>query len=288
MVSKIPTTLSHSEDYYWENGLLVFTEAYHLKRGYCCKNGCRHCPYDSGKERMRQKITVSWSGGKDSALALHRILTSKIFEVANIHTVIDAATKRVGLHGVSETLIERQAGEIGIPLEKIYIPFSDDTSAYETHLKAFYQRCVEEGIVGVAFGDIHLQDLKEYRILLLKPSGLSAIFPLWGLESSFILKEIIAAGFKTRICAANASLFSIDRVGGIIDDHFVETLPHGIDPCGENGEFHTFVYDGPIFKREIQIATGEVVRQTYRYKKLNAEGQTEDIETAFWFRDLQV
>ncbi len=275
--------MSYSEDYYWENGLLVFTEAYHLKRGYCCQNGCRHCPY--GKERLRQKITVSWSGGKDSALALYKILTSKTFEVANIHTVIDAGTKRVGLHGVSETLIERQAEEIGIPLEKIHIPSTDGTSAYESHLRTFYQRCVEEGIVGVAFGDIHLQDLKEYRILLLKPSGLSAIFPLWGLESSFILKEIIAAGFKTRICAANASLFSIDRVGGIIDDHFVETLPQGVDPCGENGEFHTFVYDGPLFKREIQIVAGEVVRQTYRYKKLNPSGEIEDVETAFWFRD---
>jgi uncharacterized protein (TIGR00290 family) len=267
---------------------MVFTEAYHLKRGYCCKNRCRHCPYGFGKNLSRQKITISWSGGKDSALALHRILSSKTFEVVNLHTVIDENTRRVGLHGVSETLIERQAGEIGIPLEKIYLPSSDDSGAYENHIKKFYQQCAEQGIAGVVFGDIRLQDLREYRILLLKHSGLLAIFPLWGLDSKVILKEFIAAGFKTRICAANASLFSIDQVGIIIDNHFADVLPPWIDPCGENGEFHTFVYDGPLFKKEIPITTGEVVRQTYRYQRLNADGKIENIETAFWFRDLQV
>jgi uncharacterized protein (TIGR00290 family) len=237
---------------------------------------------------MRQKITVSWSGGKDSALSLYRILASKTFEVVHLHTVIEENSRRVGLHGVSEQLIERQAEEIGIPLEKIYVPSSTESVEYETHLKKFYRHCVEQGIAGVAFGDIHLQDLREYRTLLLKPSGLFAVFPLWGLESNLILKEFIAAGFKTRICAANASLFSADQVGKIIDDHFADALAQDIDSCGENGEFHTFVYDGPLFKQEIPITTGEVVRQTYRYKRLNADGKTEDIETAFWFRDLQV
>src|SRR5688500_19860718 len=114
--------MADDPDYYFENGLMVFTEAYHLRRGYCCKSGCRHCPYGFRNNYMQRKVSVSWSGGKDSAFAFYKIISSGLFNVVSIHTVFDEATRRVGLHGVTESLIQRQAEEMGLPLEKIYLP----------------------------------------------------------------------------------------------------------------------------------------------------------------------
>lgn len=272
--------------FYIENGFTVFTAAYHLSRGYCCKNGCRHCPYEFKNERVKKKVSMSWSGGKDSAFALYETLKRSEVDVMNLHTVIDEKTRRVGLHGVPEILIEKQAEAIGLPLEKIYLPAAEDHAAYTTCMRQYYQRCVDSGIDGIVFGDIFLEDLKTYRINLLKPFKLFSSFPLWGRESGKLITDFIDAGFKSTMCSANAALFSKKQLGNIIDREFVASLRSGIDPCGENGEFHTFVFDGPLYKNPIPLTMGEVVQKTYSYQTKNPNGEIENLETVFWFQDL--
>lgn len=277
------------QDFYWENGLMVFTEAYHLKRGYCCQSGCRHCPYRLRKDNnIKKKVSVSWSGGKDSAYALFKIISSDLYTVVSLHTVFDEATKRVGLHGVSQRLIERQAEGIGLPLNKIYLPPSEDHATYGTLMQAFYYDCSRKGIEAIVFGDIFLEDLKNYRLSLLQASRLEALFPLWGMNTRTIVSEFIDAGFKSVICAADSSLFDAKHVGQGIDWYFVNNLPEQADPCGENGEFHSFVFGGPIFKQQIEVKLGEVVEQTYHYQRKNFDGAIEKRESKFWFQDLLV
>ena len=235
---------------------------------------------------LKKKVTISWSGGKDAAFALYKILSSGEYEVVNLHTVMDEETKRVGLHGVSETWIEKQAESIGLPLIKIYLRSSPDHDTYERLMKSFYRQCARQDIEGVVFGDIFLEDLRQYRVQLLKDSGLTPIFPLWDIETPILLGDVVRAGFKARICSANASMFKEAELGKTIDLSFSESLMPGVDVCGENGEYHTFVYDGPIMKKPVRIKPGEIVKKFYTYQRKNMDGKIERIETAFWFQDL--
>jgi uncharacterized protein (TIGR00290 family) len=234
----------------------------------------------------KKKVTISWSGGKDSAFALFKILLSKEYDVVNLHTVIDEETKRVGLHGIREKLIEAQAACIGIPLKKIYLPASENHDAYKKCMQKFYRECAQHDIDGVVFGDIFLEDLKNFRLSLLGPSKLFAVFPLWKLDSRILVTDFINTGFKTTICSANASLFAEHHLGSFVDKQFLETLSSEIDPCGENGEFHTFVFDGPLFKRPVQITKGDLVKKTYVYQKKRDDGTLENLQSTFWFQDF--
>ncbi len=273
-------------DFYWENGFIVFTEAFHLKRGYCCKNGCRHCPYQPKRKVDKQKITISWSGGKDSAFALYKILQCNVYDVVSLHTIINEQTRRVGMHGVREELIDQQAACIGIPLRKIYLESSESHAAYETLMRSFYKDCAVEGIYAVAFGDIFLEDLRRYREELLSESALLPIFPLWKIDSTILIHDFINAGFKTLICSANSKFFKRSDLGKTIDHVFVNNLPDGVDSCGENGEFHTLVYDGPIFKKPIALNMGEIVTKHYTNQQRNEDGSLSTFETNFLFQDL--
>ncbi|WP_317195251.1 diphthine--ammonia ligase [Chryseosolibacter histidini] len=234
----------------------------------------------------KKKVTISWSGGKDSAFALYKVLQAREFEVVSLHTVINEETKRVGMHGVRETLIERQAEALGLPLQKLYLEGSEDHDAYTRLMSDFYTQCIREHIHAVVFGDIFLEDLKIFREQLLKSSGLQGIFPLWKQDTRQLITDFIHADFKTLICAANAKYFSAAQMGKTIDDAFVRQLPEEVDPCGENGEFHTFVYQGPIFKTPASYVAGEVVKKTYTYHKADASGAPVKIETTFLFQDL--
>lgn len=231
---------------------------------------------------MKKKVTFSWSGGKDSAFALFRIQVSGEYEIVSLHTTINAETKRVGLHGVRENLIEQQAASIGIPLTKIYLPSSQTNDEYEKVMKGFYQQCSRQGIEGIVFGDINLQDLRQYREQLLMPSSLEGIYPLWNLNTIAMVNDIINSGFKTVICSADGKYFDQSILGRTIDQHFINDLPNGVDPCGENGEFHSFVYDGPIFKKRVEFEKGNVVRREYEIKKDNGKATV----IPFWFIDL--
>jgi uncharacterized protein (TIGR00290 family) len=235
----------------------------------------------------KKKMTISWSGGKDSAFALYKILLSGEFEVVNLHTVIDEKSRRVGLHGVREALIERQAEHLRLPLEKIYLRESDNHSAYAAVMTKYYLDCAEKGIQVVGFGDIFLEDLRDYRMELLKPSQLEATFPLWKIDTGILVRDFLDVGFRTMICAADAKFFS-DRHLIEMDQKFLETLHPSVDLCGENGEFHTYVFDGPIFKKPISVTGGEVVKKTYSYQKKNQNDEIEKVESAFWFQDLLI
>jgi uncharacterized protein (TIGR00290 family) len=234
----------------------------------------------------KKKVTISWSGGKDSALALHRIFTSGEFEICHLHTVIDAGTKRVGLHGVREVLIEKQAKALGLKLVKLYLPASNDHDTYEQLMRAFYTQCFNEGIQGVVFGDIFLEDLKHFRERMLHAASLEGIFPLWKEDSKTLISEFISKGFKTIICSANAALFQSSEVGKTIDQAFINDLPPLVDPCGENGEFHTFVFDGPEFAKPVLLKKGEVIKKEYHYRITLPDGTVQDTWSSFWFQEL--
>jgi uncharacterized protein (TIGR00290 family) len=234
----------------------------------------------------KKKMTVSWSGGKDSAFALFKIMASGEYEVVSLHTVIDRDNHRVGLHGVREELIEAQAASLGFPLVKLYLPATNDHEAYASLMKSFYRISAADDITHVMFGDIFLEDLKTFREDLLKPSGLIPEFPLWQIDTRLLISDFIHSNFKTVICSADASLFSEEQVGITLDERFYSHLSPGTDPCGERGEFHTFVYDGPIFKRPIGFDKGEVVQKVYHYNKRNPDGTLGKLKSAFWFQDL--
>jgi uncharacterized protein (TIGR00290 family) len=232
------------------------------------------------------KASISWSGGKDSAFALYKILRSGHYDVVSLHTVINEETRRVGMHGVHEDLIERQAESVGIPLQKIYLETSESHAAYEALMKLSYRIFADAGVEAVVFGDIFLEDLKKFREQLIRPSGVMPVFPLWKLDSKKMIDDFINAGFKTLICAANAKFFKPEAMGKLIDHHFVSSLPADVDACGENGEFHTFVYDGPIFKKPVVVSKGEIITKQYQYRQQNADGSFKDLQSEFLFQDL--
>lgn len=231
------------------------------------------------------KITISWSGGKDSAFALYGLLQSRKFEVVHIHTVIDSDTRRVGLHGVREEMIEAQAVQLGLSLVKGSLKSSGSGSAYEELVRGMYRSFREEGITHILFGDIFLEDLRSYREGLLQESGLIPVYPLWKKDSHALVKEFVGAGFKTIVCAANERCYEAGMLGKTIDQDLLERLPGDVDPCGENGEFHTFVSEGPIFRKQVPVTLGEVVSRSYEYAVME-NGQETRKKTVFYFQDL--
>jgi len=234
----------------------------------------------------KMKVTISWSGGKDSAFALYKVLNDGGYEVVNLHTVIDEETKRVGLHGVREELIEEQAENIGLSLTKVYLSRTEDHEAYEALMTSYYRQCARQGIEGVVFGDIFLEDLKKYREKLVKPSGITPLFPLWKSNTAELFEEFIRTGFKTVICSANAALFEESQLGSTMELTTPELFKHGVDVCGENGEYHTLVFDGPIFKKPIALELGELVEKNYSYQMKGHDEKIKTIESSFLFQDL--
>ncbi|HEY3402489.1 MAG TPA: diphthine--ammonia ligase [Ohtaekwangia sp.] len=234
----------------------------------------------------KKKVTISWSGGKDSAFALYKILLSGEYTVVSLHTVINRETGRVGLHGVREDLIDYQANSLGIPLHKIYVQRSEDHHAYEQAMRSFYQQCVRDQTSGIVFGDIFLEDLRAYREKLLSDFPIQSFYPLWKIDTAVLIHDFIHAGFKTVVCSAHTRFFSKEQLGKVIDQDFVLQLPEEVDPCGERGEFHTWVYDGPLFKKPLLFSRGEVIEKSYHYKKVNAKGQEEELNESFYFQEL--
>jgi uncharacterized protein (TIGR00290 family) len=234
---------------------------------------------------LKKKVTISWSGGKDSAFALYKALASGEFDVVNLHTIVDEDSRRVGMHGVRESLIEKQAEQIGLPLEKIYLPASNDHDLYKSTMQKYYRACAAMGIEGIVFGDIFLEDLRDFRVALLNRSKLTASFPLWMVNTKILIQDFIELGFKTTLCAADAKFFSPDQLC-LVDHNFLATLPPGVDRCGENGEFHTFVFDGPLFKKPVPVRKGELVKKTYDYQTKEPTGEIKKLESSFWFQDL--
>ena len=216
----------------------------------------------------REKIVFSWSGGKDSAMALKQILAGGRYEVVALLTSVAEQFERVSHHGVRSELLELQAAAVGLPLDKLYLPSSANhpctNDVYEEIMRTAMLRYCEAGVRTVAFGDIFLEDLRQYRERNLATVGMQAIFPLWKRDTGELLDQFISSRWKAYISCAEAKL-GPTFAGRAIDAAFRRDLPPGIDPCGEFGEYHSFVYDGPIFQRPVPVEVGEVVVRDGRF-----------------------
>lgn len=224
-----------------------------------------------------------WSGGKDSAFCLHKVLSEKSFEVKYLLCTLNENFRRVSMHGVREELLDAQAAATGIPLLKVWVK-EGSNAEYEQQMEKVLKQARSEGIVHVIFGDIFLEDLRAYREQNLARVNMQAVFPLWNMNTSELLNRFIALGFKTVLCCSNANILGEEWVGREIDESFIQELPAQVDPCGENGEYHSFCYDGPLFKQPVRFKKGEKV---YRPVEINSDDKAgESHKPGFWFCDL--
>jgi len=214
---------------------------------------------------LPEKVLFSWSGGKDSALALREILVSGEFEIAALLTTVTADYDRISMHGVRRTLLERQADSLGFPLEIVSISKNSSNEEYEANMRRVLTQHLVAGVSSVAIGDVFLEDVRQYRERNLAKIGMKGIFPLWRRDTRELVRTFIDLGFEAIITCVDSQALSQDFVGRVIDRQFVDGLPPLVDPCGENGEYHSFVYDGPIFREPIRHAVGEVVLRDDRF-----------------------
>jgi uncharacterized protein (TIGR00290 family) len=240
---------------------------------------------------MKEKIAFCWSGGKDSALALHRLLVSDQYEVVSLLTTCNEHYQRVSMHGVRLELLEQQAREIGLPLEKMFVSRQCTNAEYTNTMKKHLLACQAQGVTGFAFGDIFLEDLKQWREENLAQLGMTGVFPIWKEDTRVLIREFVALGFGSVICCVNDAYLDEAVLGRNIDCDFLESLPPDVDPCGENGEFHSFAFAGPIFQRPIAFRVGEKI---YRPVEDTSSGGTSSAcplpggrqTKGFWFCDL--
>jgi len=223
----------------------------------------------------KKRVAVSFSG-KDSTLALYDLLHSHEYEVKLLFSTVTDGFNRTSIHGVREELLEAQAESIGLPLQKIRIPEQCSNEIYGSIMKRELASMKELGIDHIAFGDLFLEDVRNYREEMLKPVGMTPVFPLWGINTTELIERFLSLGFRTITTCVDLTQLPEDFSGREINRHFLEELPKGVDPCGENGEFHSFVFDGPIFKKPIHFKIGE--------KKLSDDIYTG--QTRFCFTDL--
>lgn len=214
---------------------------------------------------MPQKILLAWSGGKDSALALDELLRVEDYEVVGLLTTLTEGYDRVSMHGVRKALLEQQALSLGLPLEEVYIPQECSNEQYEARMQETMGRCAHAGITAVAFGDLFLEDIRAYREKKLSRAGLKAHFPLWHRKTTELARFFIDRGFEAVVTCVDSQALGFSFVGRNFDDGFLLDLPPGVDPCGENGEFHSFVGDGPLFRERIPFKKGEVVLRENRF-----------------------
>lgn len=233
---------------------------------------------------MKPKAIFNWSSGKDSALALHKILQEDQFEITALLTSINQQFQRISMHGVQVLLLEKQAESLGFPLIKMEIPKEPTMEAYREIMSKTMNNIKSSGVNHSIFGDIFLEDLRTYREEQLQPMGIKAVFPLWKQNTNYLIQEFLDLGFKTIVTCVNETYLDKSFAGRIIDESFIKDLPKNVDPCGENGEFHTFTFEGPIFKNKIEFEIGETVKKTY--PKPKSDESESDGEYVFWFCDL--
>jgi len=210
-------------------------------------------------------VLFSWSGGKDSAMALYEILAAQQYQVAALLTTVTEDYQRISMHGVRRDLLQRQADSLGFPLEEIMISRQSSNDEYESRMADVLVRYQEQGVRSVVFGDIFLEDLKVYREKNLARLGMKGIFPIWKRTSDELIHSFIRLGFKAIIVCVDTKTLDGSFAGRVIDEQFVSDLPKGVDVCGENGEFHSFVSEGPIFKKKITYKPGEAVLREGRF-----------------------
>jgi len=208
---------------------------------------------------------MAWSSGKDSALALYEVLNTGDYEVIALLTTVTRDYDRISIHGVRRVLLEQQATALHFPLEEMFIRKGASNAEYESELLKVLRRYRDNSVCSVVLGDIFLADVRKYRERLLAEIGMRGLFPLWGKNTRLLASRFIELGFKAVVTSVDSTLLAKDFVGREFDEEFLSRLPANVDPCGENGEFHSFVYDGPIFNEKIAFKKGEIVLRDNRF-----------------------
>ena len=208
---------------------------------------------------MAEKVLLAWSGGKDSAITLYEIQQRPEYQVVSLLTTLTADYDRVSMHGVRRALLEQQAESLSIPLHEVFISKEATNEEYASKMQAALTDFKKAGVSSVVFGDIHLEDVRKYREDNLYKAGMKAIFPIWGRDTAELTRSFIDLGFKAIVTCVDSKVLDKTFAGRIIDESFMAQLPANVDPCGENGEFHSFVFDGPTFNSRIQYTVGQIV-----------------------------
>lgn len=213
---------------------------------------------------------LSFSGGKDSVLALHKLMKEPNYEVSYLLITMSADYNRSSIHGIRDELIEAQVKALNVPVKKVFLPDPCPNEVYEEAMSDAMDEALQSGITHVAFGDINLKDIREYREKQLEPLPVDVVFPLWGHPTNHLIDEFVDLGYKTVITTIDPNKVPEAFLGQVIDKNLLNKLPDGVDPCGENGEFHTFVYDGPLFREPVK----------YKLKDDVVQGEF------YWYRDF--
>jgi len=209
----------------------------------------------------KPKLLLSWSSGKDSAWALHVLRGRGEYEVAGLFTTFNAEFDRVAMHGVRRELAEAQARSAGLPLSWIALPHPCSNAQYEQIMAGLLQSARGDGIAHMAFGDLFLADIRAYREKQLAGTGITPLFPLWGTDTAALSREMITTGLRAVLTTVDPKHLPREFAGQTFDESLLERLPAGVDPCGENGEFHTFCYAGPMFRRPVALRSGAIVER---------------------------
>lgn len=208
---------------------------------------------------MRKKTWLSWSSGKDSAWALHVLRQSAEYDVTGLFTTINSQFERVAMHAVRVELLRQQAQAIGLPLYLIEIPYPCSNEQYAAVMTDFVAQASNEAVRCMAFGDLYLQEVRSYREERMQGSGIEPVFPLWGRPTRELLEEMLAGGLRACLTCVDPRVLPAEFAGRELTPALLQSMPSCIDPCGENGEFHSFVFDGPMFAYPLDIEMGEVV-----------------------------
>ncbi len=214
---------------------------------------------------MATRAILAWSGGKDSALALHEVRRVGLYEVVGLLTTITQDYDRVCMHGVRTALLEQQAAALELPLDKIYLAKDETQDGYDTKMLAGLTRCRQRGIETVVFGDIFLEDVRQYRESNLSRVGMQAVFPLWHRETRKLARSFVETGFKAIVACIDLHALTPAFAGRDYDSAFLADLPPAVDPCGERGEFHSFVHDGPLFRQPVRFVMEHAVTRENRF-----------------------
>jgi uncharacterized protein (TIGR00290 family) len=212
-----------------------------------------------------ESVLVSWSGGKDSALALYELLKSQKYRIASLLTTVTEDYDRISMHGVRRVLLEQQAAALGFPLEQVFISRNASNEEYEARMEQVLAKHKEAGVTSVVFGDILLEDLRAYREDKLATLAMQGIFPIWKRDTRALAHSLTALGFEAVTTCVDTRMLGRQFVGRGIDEQFLADLPANVDACGENGEYHSFVSDGPIFQANVAYTLGEIVLRENRF-----------------------
>lgn len=230
----------------------------------------------------RKKAVFNWSGGKDSALALYKIMQDETYEVVSLLTTVNRQSRRSTMHGIPVSLLAKQAQRIGLPLYIVDLTPKGDIVDYETAMIRAVEHFREQGVSHFVFGDIFLHDVRKYRQTQLSPYGIEVVEPLWNKSSEQVMEEFLESALQTVIVTITQGMVSEKLIGRVIDRELIDSLPYGVDVCGENGEYHTFCYAGSIFSEPVDFSLGEPIRQTFPIKL--EDGTVK--EYTYWFANL--